>query len=107
MAILMQEERIEYLTKREYIDYTAALSGLTKGNLTLALDAFMDSAVAAIEEGESIELMGFGKLAIKHKAARFARDPRTGERLYVAPRKGIKFIPGSRLRRAVGEDDDE
>lgn len=45
------------------------------------------------EEGK-IQLTGFGTFLLKEKAARDARNPRTGEEVRVPARKAVVFVPG-------------
>ncbi len=58
---------------------------------------------AALMEGDSVKLTGFGSLQIRSRAERVGRNPRTGEQHRISPRHTIVFIPGARLRTALDE----
>ncbi|MHB1927524.1 MAG: HU family DNA-binding protein [Leptospirillum sp.] len=63
----------------------------------LVLDLF-DSMKTVILEGESLELRRFGVFEIHHRQPRIARNPRTGEKVSVGPRKSLIFRPGKILK---------
>lgn len=58
---------------------------------------------AALREGDSVKLTGFGSLQIRSRAARVGRNPRTGEEHRIAPRHAVIFIPGAKLRAALDD----
>lgn len=63
----------------------------------LLLEAMVESLVA----GHRIEIRGFGSFAVSQRAARRARNPRTGELVVVPPKRIAHFKPGKALREAV------
>ena len=65
------------------------------------VDAFLDAVKDALERGEGIEIRGFGTFKVRHRKARAARNPRTGERVEVAARAAPVFQPSSLLRERV------
>ena len=55
----------------------------------------------ALAKGDSVSLVGFGTFSVAERAARTARNPRTGESIDVAASKAPKFKPGKALKDAV------
>lgn len=53
------------------------------------LQTVLDEIVDAMANGNRVELRGFGTFSVRHRAARMARNPKTGERVPV----GSKFVP--------------
>lgn len=51
--------------------------------------------------GDSVNLTGFGAFSVTERAARTARNPRTGEPIDVAASKAPKFKAGKALKDAV------
>jgi len=51
--------------------------------------------------GDSVNLIGFGAFSVTERAARTARNPRTGEPIAVAASKAPKFKAGKALKDAV------
>jgi GrpB-like predicted nucleotidyltransferase (UPF0157 family) len=56
---------------------------------------------AALRSGEPVRLVGFGSFAVRWRAARRGRHPRTGQAIVIAVRKTPTFRAGKRLREAV------
>ncbi len=67
-----------------------------------AVDVLFEALAEAIVEGERIEIRGFGSWEVKRTNARpRARNPRTGEEVYVPARRKVGFKPGKILRDAL------
>lgn len=66
-----------------------------------------DEISKALARGDRVELRGFGAYSVKRRASRMARNPRTGETVYVAEKHVPFFKTGKELRvRLNGGDDD-
>ena len=89
------------MTKPEFINRIATANNMTKKDATIAIDAVIDGIKSALSEGEKIQLIGFGTFEVSERAAREARNPKTGEKLMVAACKTPKFKPSSVLKKAV------
>jgi DNA-binding protein HU-beta len=51
--------------------------------------------------GNEVRLTGFGKFSAVQRSARQGRNPRTGERMYIAAKSVPKFSPGAELKKAA------
>ncbi len=89
------------MNKSELIDAVSAASGLAKTDATRAVDAVFDSITAALKSGDSVSLVGFGTFAVKARAARAGRNPRTGEVINIAASKMPVFKAGKGIKDAV------
>ena len=67
------------MNKAELITSMAEKSQLTKKDAEAALKAFIDSVQQALENGEKVQLVGFGTFETRERAAREGRNPRTKE----------------------------
>ena len=76
----------------------AEKSGLSKKQAELALGAFIDSVTEALKEGDKVQLMGFGTLEVKERAARTGRNPSTGATIEIPASKTPTFKAGKGLR---------
>jgi len=56
---------------------------------------------AALAQGDGLSLTGFGTFAVSDRAAREAKNPRTGDKIAVTAGKRVKFKPGKVLKDAV------
>jgi DNA-binding protein HU-beta len=71
------------VTKADIVDNIAAATGLTKVETEAVVDGFLATVSQALKEGNSIEIRGFGSFRVKKRKARMARNPRTGEDVFV------------------------
>ena len=89
------------MNKAQLIEVIAAKSELSKKDAEAALNATVDAIKEALKAGDKIQLVGFGTFAVKARAARSARNPRTGETIEVAAAKVPAFSAGKALKDAV------
>jgi DNA-binding protein HU-beta len=89
------------MNKAELIDAVTTQAGLQKADATRAVDAVFDAITAALKSGDSVALVGFGTFAVKGRAARSGRNPRTGETIEIAASKAPVFKAGKALKDAV------
>ncbi|KAB2907593.1 MAG: integration host factor subunit beta [Ignavibacteriales bacterium] len=71
------------MTKADLVDIIAAGTGLTKLETEAVVEGFFKSVIEALAEGRGIEIRGFGTFKVKKKAARYARNPKSGEKVFV------------------------
>jgi len=89
------------MNKSELIDAIAAASGLSKADAGRALDGFTSAVTGALKGGDSVSMVGFGTFAVKHRAARSGRNPRTGETIQIKASNNPSFKAGKALMDAV------
>ncbi len=77
------------MTKADIIDRIANGTGLTKIDTEAVVDGFFKTIIDSLAGGSGIEIRGFGSFRVKKKNARNARNPRTGEKVFV----GEHFVP--------------
>lgn len=75
--------------------------GVTKKDCALILEGFLNAAKRGLERGETIEIRGFGTLAVKKRKSRMARNPRTGQAVKVPARAVPVFKPSKHLRSQI------
>ena len=96
------------VTKADLVKTIAAEFGYSKTEARASVDAFFEALTEAIIEGNRIEARGFGAFTVKHsKAKAGARNPKTGERVYVPARRKVAFKPGRILREALSKPVEE
>lgn len=76
------------MTKSELVDAIAARAGIERTRAERVVDVMLEGIIAAVEQGEGIEIRGFGSMHTRQKDAHNARNPRTGKRVQV-PEKTI------------------
>ena len=82
------------MNKATMIAKIAEKSALNKKQAEAALNAFTDTVIEALKEGDKVQLMGFGTFEIKERAARTGRKPSTGETIEIPAKKIPTFKAG-------------
>ncbi|MGX5390072.1 HU family DNA-binding protein [Bacillus thuringiensis] len=86
------------MNKSELIKQVAIQSELTKPQASLAV---LESIQHALQNGEHVQLLGFGTFEVRERAAREGRNPHTGEALTIPAGKTPAFKAGKALKEAV------
>ena len=89
------------LTKRKIVDQIQQELGYQLNRSTGITDALIEIIKATLESGNDVLISGFGKFCVKKKAARKGRNPATGERMMLAPRRVVTFKCSTMLREKV------
>jgi len=69
----------------------------------LAVKCMLKQMITALENGEHIEIRGFGSFNLRHQPARLGRNPKTGEAVNLAAKVRLHFKPGRELRDRVND----
>jgi nucleoid DNA-binding protein len=91
------------MTKADLVDRITGATGLTKRDVAVVVDRFIDAVGRALATGNHIEIRGFGIFKIKSRRARIARNPRTGATVLVAE-KIVPYFKVSKELKKVIED---
>lgn len=89
------------MNKNELIDAVAAATDLPKASATRAVDAVLENIESALKKGEQVILVGFGTFAVKERAARSGRNPKTGEEIKIPASRVAGFKAGKKLKDAL------
>ncbi|HSD64197.1 MAG TPA: HU family DNA-binding protein [Ignavibacteriaceae bacterium] len=71
------------MTKADIVDKVATGTGLTKLETEAIIEGFFRTVIDALKQGKNIEIRGFGSYKVKKKRERQARNPKTGEQVFV------------------------
>jgi len=75
--------------------------GGTKVQAEEVVDTIINSITGTLTKGEEVSIAGLGIFSAKMRAAREARNPRTGEKIQVAAMRVPKFRAAKALKDAV------
>jgi nucleoid DNA-binding protein len=89
------------VTKKEIVKEIADQIGLTQLKTKEIVQKTFDAIVETLVEVGRIELRNFGVFEVKQRAARKARNPRTGDRVDVPPKNVVTFKPGKKMEERV------
>lgn len=89
------------MTKTDLIEAVAEQSGLTKADAERALAATIEVISKALGRKQSVQITGFGTFEARERAARKARNPKTGEEIDVPATTVPAFRAGKALKDVV------
>jgi len=89
------------VTKSELIERISEKLKLPNGKAEQIVNTVFDSMVKALQDGDGIEIRGFGSFTVREYKAYEGRNPRTGETVHVAPKRLPFFKVGKDLRERV------
>ncbi|MGV0851134.1 HU family DNA-binding protein [Mycolicibacterium phlei] len=89
------------MNKAELIDVLTEKLGSDRRSATAAVENIVDTIVRAVHKGDSVTITGFGVFEQRRRAARVARNPRTGETVRVKPTNVPAFRPGAQFKAVV------
>jgi len=89
------------MNKAELIDVLTQKMGTDRRQATAAVENVVDTIVRAVHKGDSVTITGFGVFEQRRRAARVARNPRTGETVKVKPTSVPAFRPGAQFKAVV------
>jgi nucleoid DNA-binding protein len=89
------------VTKKEIVKTISEEIGMTQLKTKEIVQKTFDAIVETLVEERRIELRNFGVFEVKERAARKARNPRTGERVEVPEKFVVTFKPGKEMEEKV------
>ena len=94
------------MTKAELVEEVSRVSDLTKKHSEVIVDTVFRSIIDALQKGEKIELRGFGSFRLRKREPRKGRNPQTGARVDVPPKRVPYFNPGKELKDLINAADE-
>ncbi len=92
------------MNKSELIEALAQDIGIPHREAAAITNTVIDTMTEALARGESIEIRGFGSFVIKQYGSYEGRNPKTGRKIKVSPKKLQFFKVGKDLREQVNQN---
>ena len=89
------------MTKKEIVRTIAKRIGLSQEETKEVVQSTFDAIIDAIARQGRIELRNFGVFEVNIRAARKARNPRTGEEVDVPAKRVVRFKPGRQMEERI------
>ncbi len=89
------------MNKTQLVEVVALKTGLKKKEAEAAVNAVTEAIAEAMKAGDKVQLIGFGTFAVKERAARSGRNPKTGETITIAASKNPTFAAGKALKDSI------
>lgn len=89
------------MTKKEIVKKISEDIGLTQLKTKDIVQRTLDAIINTLVSEGRIELRNFGVFEVKRRAPRKARNPRTGDKVYVPSKNVVTFKPGKEMEELV------
>lgn len=89
------------MNKTELVEQLVAKTGLARSDVSKTLDAFLETVVETVTNGDKVQIVGFGNFEQAQRCARTGRNPATGAVIQIAASKAPRFAPGKSFKDRV------
>jgi DNA-binding protein HU-beta len=89
------------MNKASLVEKVQGVLGGTKADAERAVEALFEAITGELKKGGEVSVAGFGIFSVKKRAARTARNPRTGESVKVPAMNVPKFRAAKALKDTV------
>ena len=93
------------LTKADLIEEVLRITELPRKESESIVETIFDSIIESLQKGDKIEIRGFGSFLTRERRGRTGRNPKTGEKVEVPPKKIPFFKPSKELKDLVNGGD--
>ncbi|MEA4942085.1 HU family DNA-binding protein [Oscillibacter sp.] len=91
------------MNKAELINAVAAKTEVSKKEAEAVIAATLDAITAAMQQGDKVQLVGFGSFEVKNRAERIGRNPKTKEEIKIPASKIPAFKAGKALKDSIAK----
>ncbi len=91
------------MTKADLAKRVANTHNLTQKEALAVINAVLDTITGYLAKGGKVELRGFGSFYTKNRDSRTARNPKTGEKVFVPAKRVPGFKASKSLKNRVSE----
>jgi len=91
------------MIKADLINKLSKEMDISKQEAEAGVNLFFQTIKEALQNGEEIELRGFGSFRFRQRGARAGRNPRTGKPVQVPPKQVLYFKPSKLLKNLINQ----
>jgi integration host factor subunit alpha len=89
------------LTKARIIEAITETNGYSHKQAHETVEILLELIKKSLASGEDVMIPGFGKFCVKKKRERRGRNPATGKKMTLAPRRVVTFKCSGKLRAKI------
>jgi integration host factor subunit beta len=101
LTLAVDGRRGENMTKAELVEDVAKAAELTKKDAERLVEIVFESIIETLNQGEKIELRGFGSFRVRERGSRRGRNPKTGDPVDIPAKRIPYFKPGKELKELI------
>lgn len=91
------------MNKSELIEKVSSTLNLSQEESETVVGTFLNEITEALENGNRVEIRGFGTFSLRERDSRVARNPKTGESVNVGTRNAVYFRAGKKMAEAIND----
>ncbi|MGH9816304.1 MAG: HU family DNA-binding protein [Candidatus Acidiferrales bacterium] len=92
------------MTKADLVEEVTRVTELPRKESEGAVETVFESIIGALQRDEKIEIRGFGSFRTRQRQGRIGRNPKTGAKVEVPPKKIPYFKPSKELKDFVNSE---
>src|SRR6202163_1041172 len=89
------------VTKADLVEEVVRVSELPRKESEAVVETIFESIIGALKAGDRIEIRGFGSFRTRQRRGRTGRNPKTGAKVEVPPKRILVFKPSRELKEQV------
>ena len=90
------------MLKRDLVEKTTdSLEGFLKKDIGKAVYIIIETMSESLDQGDRIEIRGFGSFSVRKRKARQTKNPKTGKIIDIPPRKTLHFAMSKSMKEAL------
>jgi integration host factor subunit beta len=89
------------MTKADLVEEVIRVTEMPRKESETVVETIFESIISALRENDKIEIRGFGSFRTRQRRGRVGRNPKTGEKVEVPPKKIPYFKPSKELKEFV------
>jgi integration host factor subunit beta len=86
------------MTKADLVEEVVRVTELPRKESEVVVETIFESIIRALQTGDKIEIRGFGSFRTRQRQGRIGRNPKTGARVEVPPKRIPFFKPSKELK---------
>ena len=90
------------MNKADLVNLVAARTELTKTDVSMVVDAAIDTIIDSVVEGKKVSILGFGSFEPRERSARQGLNPKTGEKIAIPAKRVPAFTAGKMFKDRSG-----
>ncbi len=92
------------MTKADLVEEVIRITELPRKESEAIVETIFESIISALQTGDKIEIRGFGSFRTRQRRGRIGRNPKTGAKVDVPPKRIPFFKPSKELKDFVNTD---
>jgi len=86
------------MTKADLVEEVVRVTELPRKESETIVETIFESIIQALQSGDKIEIRGFGSFRTRQRRGRTGRNPKTGAKVEVPPKRIPFFKPSKELK---------